>query len=43
MISEYDQYDHNEANKAFESSRYKDLENVISHADIEKMSAGELV
>lgn len=43
MISKYDQYDHNEANKAFERSRYKDLENIIRHADTEKMSAKEIV
>ena len=40
MISEYD---YNEANKAFERSKYKKLEEIISHADIEKMSAKELV
>ena len=43
MISKYYQYDHNEANKAFERSRYKDLENIIRHADTEKMSAKEIV
>ena len=43
MISEYDQYDHNEANKAFESSRYKELEEIISYAEPDNLSSKELV
>ncbi len=39
----HDEYDRDKANKAFESSRYKDLENIIRHADTEKMSAKEIV
>ena len=40
MISKYN---YSKAVEYFESSRYKELEEIISHADIEKMSAEELV
>lgn len=36
-------YDHEKANEYFEKSKYKKLEEIISHADIEKMSAEEMV
>ncbi len=36
-------YDHEKANEYFERSKYKKLEEIISHADIEKMSAKEIV
>ena len=39
----HDEYDRDKANKAFESSRYKELEKLIHYADIDKMSAEELV
>lgn len=39
----HDEYDHDKAIKAFESSRYKELEEIISHADTDKMSAEEIV
>ena len=39
----HDEYDRDKANKAFESSRYKELENIIRHADTDKMSSKEIV
>ena len=36
-------YDHEKATEYFERSKYKKLEEIISHADIEKMSVKELV
>ena len=39
----HDEYDRDKAIKAFESSRYKELEEIISHADTDKMSAEEIV
>ncbi len=39
----HDEYDRDKANKAFESSRYKDLENIIRYAYTDKMSAEEIV
>lgn len=36
-------YNHQKANEYFERSKYKKLEEIISHADIEKMSVKELV
>ena len=40
MISKYN---HEKAIEYFERSKYKELEEIISYADIDKMSAGELV
>lgn len=39
----HDEYDRDKAIKAFESSRYRELEEIISHADTDKMSAEEIV
>jgi hypothetical protein len=39
----HDEYDRDKAIKAFEISRYKELEEIISHADTDKMSAEEIV
>mgnify|MGYP000428950157 FL=1 len=39
----HDEYNRDKSIKAFESSRYKELEEIISHADTDKMSAEEIV
>lgn len=39
----HDEYNRDKSIKAFESSRYKDLEEIISYTDTEKMSAGEII
>ena len=39
----HDEYNLDKLIKAFESSRYKDLEEIISYTDTEKMSTGEII